>query len=130
MKLTQVQQFKLKLEKQREEASRLLHSVGDESRALDADGPQDSGDQSIYSVSKEFFFQQESQRRGMVRRIDAALSRIEQGSFGVCSECDGEIPIRRLEALPWTDSCLRCQEAREQDRMRDRHGADEVMERA
>lgn len=113
MKSAQIQQFKKSLQSQREEAFRLLHRVGDESRSIDADIPQDSGDLSINTVSKEFLFQQGSQRRGMVRRIEAALARIEQGSFGVCAECGGDIPVRRLEALPWTDLCLHCQERRE-----------------
>jgi DnaK suppressor protein len=113
MKSTQIQQFKRSLEAQRDEAFRLLHRVGDESRSIETDIPQDSGDQSINSVSKEFLFQQGSQRRGMVRRIEAALSRIEEGTFGVCTECSEEIPMRRLEALPWTDFCLHCQEQRE-----------------
>ncbi len=113
MKTTQIQQFKDRLESQREEAFRLLHRVGDESRSLDSDIPQDSGDQSINTVSKEFLFQQGSQRRGMVRRIEAALIRIERGTFGVCAECNEEISVRRLEALPWTDLCLHCQEQQE-----------------
>ncbi len=113
MKTTQIQQFKDRLESQREEAFRLLHRVGDESRSLDSDVPQDSGDQSINTVSKEFLFQQGSQRRGMVRRIEAALIRIERGTFGVCAECNEEISVRRLEALPWTDLCLHCQEQQE-----------------
>lgn len=114
MKTTQIQQFKNRLQSQREEAFRLLHRVGDESRSLDSDIPQDSGDQSINTVSKEFLFQQGSQRRGMVRRIEAALIRIERGTFGVCAECNEEISVRRLEALPWTDLCLHCQEQQEQ----------------
>ena len=72
MKSAQMEQFKRKLESQREEASRLLHRVGDESRSIDSDVPRDSGDQSISTISKEFLFQQGSQRRGMVRRVEAA----------------------------------------------------------
>ena len=113
MKPAQIEQFKRKLESQREEAFRLLHSVKDESRSIDSNVPQDSGDQSINTISKEFLFQQGSQHRGMVRRIEAALSRIEEGTFGVCAECSEDISIRRLEALPWTDSCIQCQEQRE-----------------
>ena len=113
MKSAQIEQFKRRLESQREEAFHLLHRVSDESRSIDTDIPQDSGDQSINTISKEFLFQQGSQRRNTVRRIEAALSRIEEGTFGVCAECSEEIPIRRLEALPWTDSCLHCQEQRE-----------------
>ncbi len=113
MKSAQMEQFKRKLESQREEAFRLLHRVGDESRSIDSDVPQDSGDQSTNTISKEFLFQQGSQRRGMVRRVEAALIRIKEGTFGVCAECGDDISIRRLEALPWTDSCIQCQEQRE-----------------
>jgi DnaK suppressor protein len=113
MKSTQLLQFKHKLELQQEEAFRLLDRLGDESRALDVDTPQDSGDQSLTSVSKEFLFQQGSQRRRVVRRIQSALSRIDDGTFGTCSDCGREIAIRRLEALPWTDCCIHCQEMRE-----------------
>lgn len=113
MKSAQMEQFKRKLESQREEAFRLLHRVGDESRSIDSDVPRDSGDQSISTISKEFLFQQGSQRRGMVRRVEAALIRIKEGTFGVCAECGDDISIRRLQALPWTDSCIQCQEQRE-----------------
>lgn len=131
MKSTQIRQFKNRLESQRDEAFRLLHRLGDESRSIESDIPQDSGDQSINTVSKEFLFQQGSQRRGMVRRIEAALARIEQGTFGVCAECCGEIPIRRLEALPWTNLCLHCQEQREKtDRQSCSSDAGEMQERA
>lgn len=113
MKSTQLLQFKHKLELQQEEAFRLLDRLGDESRALDVDTPRDSGDESIISISKEFLFHQGSQRRRVVRRIQSALTRIDDGTFGLCSDCGKEIPIRRLEALPWTDCCVHCQEMRE-----------------
>jgi RNA polymerase-binding transcription factor DksA len=46
----------------------------------------------------------------MVRRIEAALSRIKKNSFGLCIGCGDSINSRRLEALPWTQYCLDCQE--------------------
>jgi len=114
MRSTQLKQFRQRLEAQRADAYRLLHRLGDESRSLGDDSPQDSGDQSISTVSKEFLFQQGSQRLGIVRRIEAALHRMDNGTFGLCTECDEPISPRRLDALPWTDLCLHCQEAREQ----------------
>src|SRR5271156_3270841 len=44
------------------------------------------------------------------RSIDLALIRINDGSFGACLHCEEEISRRRLEALPWTPFCIRCQE--------------------
>lgn len=40
--------------------------------------------------------------------IDAALDRIEDGSYGQCQECTGVIPKPRLNALPYTPFCVKC----------------------
>ena len=45
-----------------------------------------------------------------LRNAGAALRRIEEGSFGICQECDQEIHPKRLAALPWAPYCIRCQE--------------------
>jgi DnaK suppressor protein len=45
--------------------------------------------------------------------IEAAPRRIAEGTFGLCAACGDDIPRKRLEALPWTDRCLRCQEIAE-----------------
>jgi DnaK suppressor protein len=47
----------------------------------------------------------------MLREVQAALSRVDAGTFGVCMECEGDIGMRRLAAVPWTASCIVCQEA-------------------
>lgn len=41
--------------------------------------------------------------------VEAALERIESGTYGRCVECDEEIPVERLEILPATPVCVRCQ---------------------
>jgi len=40
---------------------------------------------------------------GELRQIDAALSRIDNGTYGVCAVTGKPIPEERLEAIPWTD---------------------------
>lgn len=51
-------------------------------------------------------------RESTVRRsVASALHRTQDGSFGTCVHCDGDIGRRRLEAVPWTSLCIRCQEA-------------------
>jgi DnaK suppressor protein len=47
--------------------------------------------------------------------IEAALRRIADGTYGICVACADDIPRKRLEALPWTDCCLRCQEIAERE---------------
>jgi RNA polymerase-binding transcription factor DksA len=46
---------------------------------------------------------------------EAALARIQQGTFGVCVACGDDINPRRIDALPWTQYCLRCQQGFEQE---------------
>ncbi len=48
----------------------------------------------------------------LLRAIEAAISRIENGNFGVCSICEGEISLARLNAVPWTSVCIDCKERR------------------
>ena len=45
--------------------------------------------------------------------IDAALNRIEEGTYGRCTQCDGTIPKARLNAIPYTPVCIKCAEASE-----------------
>ena len=40
--------------------------------------------------------------------IEGALERIEAGTYGSCTECDGRIPKTRLNAIPYTPHCIRC----------------------
>jgi DnaK suppressor protein len=46
-----------------------------------------------------------------LRNARAALRRIEEGSFGMCQECDQDIHPERLAAVPWAPLCIRCQES-------------------
>jgi len=46
-----------------------------------------------------------------LRNTRAALRRIEEGNFGTCQGCDGNIHPKRLAAVPWALFCIRCQEA-------------------
>jgi RNA polymerase-binding protein DksA len=43
--------------------------------------------------------------------IDGALARVEDGSYGECEECENQIPIARLRAIPTARRCVECQQA-------------------
>ena len=51
----------------------------------------------------------------MLKKIDNALFKIKNGSFGVCDECDGQIEINRLRARPVATSCIACKEEAEKN---------------
>ena len=46
----------------------------------------------------------------LLRAIEAAISRIDNGIYGVCAECEEEISVARLNAVPWTSVCIACKE--------------------
>jgi DnaK suppressor protein len=46
-------------------------------------------------------------------RIADALKRLEEGTYGVCTECEAPIPAARLQALPFAERCRDCQESQE-----------------
>jgi RNA polymerase-binding transcription factor len=107
---SEIVRFKRILDIQLQEMMRSLDRLGDESQSADSDFPKDKGDFCTTTVLKEDRFRQRGERRLMVRVIEAALARIRQGTFGVCEGCGDDINPRRLDALPWTQYCLRCQE--------------------
>ncbi len=47
-------------------------------------------------------------------KIEGALERIEDGTYGKCDECGGVIPKTRLNAIPYTPFCIKCAEKMEQ----------------
>ena len=104
-----VERLRQKLEFQRHETRQFLRHLDQEARSLDAEVTQDSADRCVISVSKEALFERSSQRRTVLGLIEAALKRIADGSFGICVGCGDEIQDQRLQALPWTQFCLRCQ---------------------
>lgn len=53
--------------------------------------------------------------RDKVQAIDEAISRVDDGSYGVCEACEGDIAEARLEALPFTRLCVTCQGEREKE---------------
>ena len=54
-----------------------------------------------------------AQTRLILQKIDRALTRIEEGTFGICERCEEEISPKRLEARPVTTLCIRCKEEQE-----------------
>ena len=46
--------------------------------------------------------------REKLRNIDEALLKIEEGEYGICEECEEEIPIGRLKVMPFAHNCVKC----------------------
>ena len=55
-----------------------------------------------------------SRDRRRLASIQSALERLERGEFGICEACEEQIPLKRLQAIPWAALCVPCQEQMEQ----------------
>ena len=106
----EVDSFRRALESRRADVLRSLARVEQQGRSLETDCPKDPGDRSVASLSKEMLFHQSSQHRMLLRNIEEALQRIRGGAFGDCVSCEEQIPLKRLQAMPFTQYCRDCQE--------------------
>jgi len=72
--------------------------------------PRDEGDLSQQSHEEWIFLNRNTLDIKLLREVQAALRRIEQGAYGVCYECEEPISVKRLDAVPWAKFCVSCQE--------------------
>jgi DnaK suppressor protein len=71
----------------------------------------DEIEEAQHEIMREIAIARLSSASSVRRSVAAALLRIQDGTFGTCVHCDSEIGRWRLEAVPWTPLCIRCQEA-------------------
>jgi DnaK suppressor protein len=66
----------------------------------------------------------------VLREVRAALTRIEEGQFGQCLNCEEEISPKRLRAVPWTPLCLTCKEQEDRNQSHHSVAAERLSRRA
>ena len=62
-----------------------------------------------WGMEREIASRTLDQKAQRIREIRAALDRIEEGTYGICEQCEKPIGPRRLEAVPWATLCISCQ---------------------
>ena len=80
----------------------------------------DEGESSDVDIQEEIGFALIQMKAETLNKIEAALRRIGEGTYGECFECGEEIPEARLRALPFAVRCKDCEEAREAAELRER----------
>ena len=78
-----------------------------------AEIPADVFDLSANELERNMSLLLKERGRNKLRAIDDALERIEEGTFGVCEDCGGEIPLGRLEVMPFAATCRDCKSKQE-----------------
>jgi DnaK suppressor protein len=73
----------------------------------------DAGESSEVDIQEDIEFALIQMKAETLTKINEALGRLEEGTYGYCSDCGGEISEQRLRALPFAVRCKECEEARE-----------------
>lgn len=92
-------------------------------RAEGSDKPHevmDPGETSEVDIQEDIEFALIQMKAETLNKINEALSRLEEGTYGRCFECGEEILEQRLRALPFAVRCKDCEEAREMAQKRER----------
>jgi DnaK suppressor protein len=113
MNKAQLKKFKTMLEEKRDEIVKKAKQTLSEDMMLDANDLPDEMDLASSEYLQSFTFRLRGREKSFLDKIEKALAKIEDGSFGNCEECGEEITLKRLEARPETTLCIRCKEDQE-----------------
>ena len=75
----------------------------------------DLGDQATAEIDRNFMLRLKGRERKLLKKIEEAIERIDQGLFGICDKCGLEINLKRLEARPVTTMCIECKTLQEEE---------------
>ncbi|HVS84815.1 MAG TPA: TraR/DksA C4-type zinc finger protein [Gaiellaceae bacterium] len=114
MSTIDTQRFREALEEERARIERTLEALrGDHAGTLDDEveevaGTTDNhlGETASATVNREIDYSLGENAEDVLARIDAALKRIGDGTYGICTACGREIAPERLEATPWASLCI------------------------
>jgi DnaK suppressor protein len=104
--------FKSLLIEQRSEILNKTETFKAES-AIEITSQGDEGDLAVSELSLSISLRLQERQTQLLQKIDRALSKIEDGSFGLCEQCDELLNVNRLKARPVATLCIACKEEQE-----------------
>jgi DnaK suppressor protein len=107
MNKTELEKHKAVLEAKQAELSRGLRNRED----IAIEKTPDALDEVQLAGERELAIRNLDRESNLLRHVKGALVRVADGSYGICMHCEEEIKPKRLDAVPWTRYCIRCQEA-------------------
>ena len=113
MKKKEMEKF---AERLRDEKSRVLNHTEkkNDDLTLSTDDLADEVDLASSELNQSVALRLRDRERLLLQKIETALSKIDEGTFGICEACEEPIELKRLEARPVAELCIRCKEAQEQ----------------
>ncbi len=108
-----LKRFKKTLEDSRTAILQNARKTMEEESNFDTDDLPDEIDQASSEYAQSMVFRLRDREKFLLKKIEKALARIEDGTFGLCERCEEPISAKRLEARPVTTLCIRCKEEQE-----------------
>ena len=103
------------------EVQEKMRDVREEGASGEGAGVLDAAETSEADIQDDIEFALIQMKTETLHKIEEALARHADGTYGFCFECGDEISERRLRALPFAARCKECEEARELAEQRERH---------
>jgi len=113
MNKKELKRFKEILLQRKKELIQTAEVTRERGMVLDTDDLPDEVDLASSEAEQSMNLLLRDRERVLVKKIDKALAKIESGEYGTCESCGDEIGMKRLEARPVTDLCIRCKEEQE-----------------
>jgi DnaK suppressor protein len=113
MKKSDLKRFRKILETKREGILKNALNTIAEDMTLDANDLPDEMDLASSEGMQSFTYRLRGREKVFLEKINKALQKIDDESFGICEECGEKIAVKRLEARPETNLCIRCKENEE-----------------
>jgi DnaK suppressor protein len=113
MNKTELKKYRKILERKREALITNASKTMAEGMTLDTDDLPDEMDLASSEGMQSFTFRLRGREKAFLEKIDRALRKIDDNTFGICEECGEKIATKRLEARPETTLCIRCKENQE-----------------
>jgi DnaK suppressor protein len=113
LKKKDLERFREVLMARKKEILRNAQRTLSQDMMLESDDLPDEMDLASSEYLQSFTFRLRGREKTFLKKIDHALERIEEGTFGLCEACEEPISIKRLEARLETTLCIRCKEDQE-----------------
>ncbi len=113
MKKKDLEKFALRLKEEKAKILNHTEKIKQDDLTLSQDDLADEVDLASSELNQSLSIRLRDRERLLLNKIENALAKIEEGTFGICDACEEPIEVKRLEARPVADLCIRCKEAQE-----------------
>lgn len=111
----ELKKFQELLEEKRKGVLERARQMLSEGMVLDANDLPDEMDLASSEYIQSFEFRLRGREKSLLSKLDLALKKIDDGTFGICESCEEPIGKKRLEARPETSLCIKCKEDQERE---------------